>query len=104
MWLLMIFLLLSLFGSVVGWGMGGTGLLVNTLFTDSCSLMHGYIEGRPNSWLDGQLGFCDNLEEARKGMYPAMEAANLSVDEANEEIEGMRLHDSFCWCRYTHMC
>ena len=103
MWLLMIFLFLSLLGSVVGWGMGGTGLLVNSLFSDACTLMHGYINDKPNEWLDDQLSFCDDLEGARRGMYPAMEAANLAVEDANDQIRGMRLHDSFCWRECTGM-
>lgn len=98
MWLLMIFLFFSIGGSFVGWGMGGTGLLTNTLFGEACGMMEGYLNNKPNEWLDDALP-CDALKEAGKGMYPAMEAANLAVDEANAVIQGMHLYD-----RHTRHC
>jgi hypothetical protein len=88
---LMFFLFLSMFGCLIGWGMAGTGLLTNTLFTEVCDMMNIYLENKPTQWLDSVLP-CDQLSEAGKGMYTAMEAANLAVDEANDVIESVNLH------------
>jgi hypothetical protein len=87
---LMFFLFFSMFGCLISWGMAGTGLISNTLFTETCGMMDAYLDNKPNEWLDSVLP-CEDLSEAGKAVYTAMEAANLAVDEANDVIESEHL-------------
>lgn len=68
--------------------MSGTGVLTNSVFSDACDMMEGYLLNRRNEWLDDTLP-CDDIAQAAKGMYAAMEAANLAIDAANDVVQGM---------------
>jgi hypothetical protein len=84
-----IFFLLAFIACFISWTLGGTGLIVNRLFDEACGMMQEYVDGSGNAWLQDALP-CNELREAEKGVFTAMEAANLAIEEANEQVEGVR--------------
>lgn len=82
------FFLFAMVTCVATWLLGGLGAILYVVFDAPCTMMELHLQGIRNLWLDENLP-CNELRDVILARDSAMESANLAIEAANDEINGM---------------